>query len=611
MNFYKLYALLLVVALVFPAAAAGQTPTPDEKREASLPPETEQAAIKLLSEIARETQQFKLPENRVRAQIVVADLLWKADEQAARSTFQNAFGDLQNLFANINLPEGVELSSAERSKYYNLRYKLAELRKDYVLTLAARDSQSALNALAALKVKLFQEYDPLATDELELQVTAVIVKNDPDKTYTVARQQLDANGVNYQFIQALQILHKKDSLLAANLGKDVIAKLKSLKIRVPSITATNSTPPDPKTEIDFWQVASFTTAASEMNRTAALAKSKKVVPLLSDAEMKELVEITAGAFLAAGNPMQYSIIQVMPEIMRYSPAAAQRIRLKLDDEMAKQLDKFVESNAYNIATRDKSAAEMAKLADGLAPEARDPRYSEAATRALAENDPETARMIAARIKERKNYTYLFEQIDAAIPLGKARRGDLAEVRKMLATLKTNGERVATLTELAAALAAKGDKEAAAALLDESLQMMPALIRKAPDLESAWKIAGVYSIAAPERSFTLIENGIAQMNEVINSGIRLDEFYDAGAVETDELLFKSMSTQGLMHLPNSTGLIRNLARADFERTVRLADKFERPEIRLFVRLRIAHALLDSRATEKEKTEREQLAGDEDI
>ncbi len=609
MNFYKLFAFLLFVGLVFQTTAAAQTSKPDVKRDA-LTAELKQDALKLLASVARESQQFNLPENRVRAQTLVADLMWNYDEEQARTIFQNAYTELRNLLANINLPEGIEMNSVEKSAHYSQRYKLAELRKDLVLTLAARDSQAALDTLAALKIKTLEEYDPLVANELELQITAAIAKNAPDKSYTVAKEQLDANGVNYQFVEMLKNLHKKDSKLAANLGRDVLAQIKSVKIRVPS-AAGNTTPPNPKTEIDFWQVSSFVTAAKEMNRRAERDKAKKIVPLLAEAEMREMVELIANAFLSANNPALYSISQTLPEITRYAPALAQRIRLKLGAEASRQLDKVIESNTFYSDSQEKSAEELAKIADVSAPEVRDQRYSTAAFKAIEENDPEKAQMIAARIKDRKNYAYLFEQIEAAAPLIKARRGDLEEVRKMLATLKTDAQRVATLTELASALAAKGENETAKTLLDESLQMMPALLRKQTDLPSVAKVAGVYAVVAPERAFTIVESGIGQMNEYISSGIKMDEFFGGGSVEAEELLFNTMNKQVLMYIPNSSDLMKNLARADFERAVGLADKFERPEIRLFIRLRIAQSLLDAKAAEKENKDRNQLAGDDEM
>jgi hypothetical protein len=610
MIFNKIYTFLFIVCLVFQTTAAvAQTPTPDVKRE-KLTPKLKEDALELLSSVARETQQFRLPENRVRTRTIIADLMWEHDEQAARTIFQNALGELQNWVANINLPEGVEMNSIEKSVHFLQRYKLADVRREFVLALATRDSQAALDALATLKPRPLDDYDPLGTTELELQVTAAIVKKDPDKSYSVAKQQLDANGLTYQFVVALKDLYKKDSKLAANLGRDVLAVIKNSKIQVPPASGVMATV-TAKGEIDFWQVSSFINAASELNRAATRAKEKKIQPVLTDAEMRELVEITANKFLTAPNPAPYSISQVMPEILRYAPATAQRVRLKIGAEASKQLDKVIESNSYYNDSVEKNADELAKIADVSAPEVRDSRYSFAAFKALDENEPEKAQAIAAHIKDRKNYVYLFERIEFALPLAKARRGDLEEVRRMLASLKTNQERIFTLTELASALAAKGEKETAKTLLDESLQMMPPILRKQQDLESTGRVAVAYSVAAPEQAFLIIENGIGQMNEYINSGIKLDDFYAAGAVESDELLFNTMNRQALLNVPNSFDLLKNLARADFERTVGLADKFERPEIRLFVRLRIAQALLDTKAAEKEDKQREQLVGDDEM
>jgi len=115
----------------------------------------------------------------------------------------------------------------------------------------------------------------------------------------------------------------------------------------------------------------------------------------------------------------------------------------------------------------------------------------------------------------------------------------------------------------------------------------------------------------ENAFTMVENSIGQMNDYITSGIKVDEFYGGGSVEAEELPFNTMNKQVLMYIPNFFDLIKKLGRADFERTVALANKFERPEIRLYVRLRIVRALLlpDSEIDEKEKKEREQLVSDD--
>lgn len=97
MILYKLYAFLLVARLVFQTtAAAAPIPTRAVKR-GELTAELKQNAVELLSAVGRETGQFNLPENRIRAGTIVADLMWEHDEAAARQIYQNVFAELKNL----------------------------------------------------------------------------------------------------------------------------------------------------------------------------------------------------------------------------------------------------------------------------------------------------------------------------------------------------------------------------------------------------------------------------------------------------------------------------------------------------------------------------------
>jgi hypothetical protein len=107
---------------------------------------------------------------------------------------------------------------------------------------------------------------------------------------------------------------------------------------------------------------------------------------------------------------------------------------------------------------------------------------------------------------------------------------------------------------------------------------------------------------------MIENNISQMNEIIDAGVTLDEFYNYGSLENDELLLSVMNRHGLMHVSRATDLMKNLAKADFTRAANLSEKFGRQEIRLFVRLKLTQSLLDPEAAEREKTEREQAQGE---
>jgi hypothetical protein len=600
----KLFAILFVAALLMPTMAIAKNNNDDRNGASSA--ELKQAAQKLLAEVARESGQFNAPENRVRAATIAAGLMWEQDEKAARALFENALGELRNLFAAITPPEVVEeMTRAEKADHFTKRYFLANLRREFVESLAERDPQSALAAIAALKIKVLDEYDPLVADQLELEVSSLIARKDREKSYAVAKRQLDANGLNYQFLEALKKLHKADSGLAADLAKDALAKVKTEKIRNPDAPKTDQ----PK-GIEFYKVCHFVSALSEMTRSAARDKTKKMQPPLSAAEMKELVEIVAEVFLTAKDAPPTAISQVMPEITVYAPATAQRVRQKIGAENSKQLDKIVESQQFYTVASEISVDEMVKRAESSAPDVRDQHLAVAAFKALEEGDAVKAQTIAERVKDRANHGYLFEQIKEALPLAKAKRGDTAEVKKTLAAQTSDREKAKILTAFAATFAAKGDTETARKLLDESLALLPANPKNYEELESVVRFAEVYSLAAPERAFEILENAVAATDAYVSAGIKLDEFYLARAVKENELLFDAMNHHFSTHLPNPHQLLKNLARADFARTVALADRFQRPEIRRFVRLRLAEAVLDAKAAEKLKRTRERAASEED-
>ena len=591
----------------------------EEKKNTDVSPEIKEKAIKLLNNVARETQQFTVPENRVKGQIRAADLLWEHDEQEARKLFQNALSELQAVLNSLAVAaEGEE----EPVDDYTERYTLSELRREYLLTLAPRDPKAALQALQALKLEnpSTMDYDPLKEDELEAQIAASIAKKDPQKGYELAAKSIK-EGVNYNTFQTLTDLYKQNAEMGAKFARDILAKFKSGKVRSynangnmagnfnVSTTNTNTGTSGGTFYTDFSTLAQFVNTAAQLNRLNERSKDKKV-PALTDGEMRELADFIGHAFSRQQNAEPWQIASAMPTITKYSPTAAQLIRRKLNAQQLQSLDMYGDGSNYYEERDTKTVEELIADAEKLTnPSERDSRYADAIRKALEDNQLEKASDIAGKIKDKKSYEYIFDEIKTQTPIIKARRGDITEVRKLLATISNDDEKVQTLTELVTALATKGDKETAGKLIDEANQFLPARLKRKPNLDTTLQIAGAYALVQPERSFNLIENSIAQMNDLIAAGTMIDDFYDYGTLKNDEILYDTMERQGYTHTTNFVALVKNLAKADFDGMVNLSDRFARPEIRTFVRLKIAEALLDPEAATREKTLREQYQNEE--
>src|SRR5438270_4983360 len=98
--FTKHPACLLSLTLLLCASAAAQTtetqtPTKTEQQEARKA--LEQKALALLEDVVADAQSLKQGTNRLRIQVVVADLIWSHDETRARALYEKSIKDYSEL----------------------------------------------------------------------------------------------------------------------------------------------------------------------------------------------------------------------------------------------------------------------------------------------------------------------------------------------------------------------------------------------------------------------------------------------------------------------------------------------------------------------------------
>jgi hypothetical protein len=114
---------------------------------------------------------------------------------------------------------------------------------------------------------------------------------------------------------------------------------------------------------------------------------------------------------------------------------------------------------------------------------------------------------------------------------------------------------------------------------------------------------------PEKAFSMVEDLVFRLNDVAAAFVRFAEFIDTEGVilENGELLFDGlgggMLAQMKRTLDGSGSMVKTLAEADLPRTKALADRFDRPEIRVAARLLILNSLF----TIEQKTEGEEQEG----
>src|SRR5215510_13751834 len=174
-------ALPIIILLSF-AGGYGQSetsPSSKEQTDASLKLETE--AESLLNEIVAEAPALKLPDNQVRIQIIVGDLLWRREPVRARSLFTTAGVIITRLTSTTAADRRDDLEMAKG------------LRRELVLTAARHDVDLAFELFRSTRIPANdKKFDREADASLEQSLLAIVALTDPALAYKKMIESLEA-----------------------------------------------------------------------------------------------------------------------------------------------------------------------------------------------------------------------------------------------------------------------------------------------------------------------------------------------------------------------------------------------------------------------------------
>lgn len=602
----KLISFLLICIFLGVSNIAQTTPA-DQSSKYAAPTEIQGKAVKVLGELSGEAERFSTPVNRVKARISIVELLWTFDEKQARVIVQIAVAEIGSMLSQIPV-EAPANEDEESYKRYAAMSDVKTLRTELLLMLAKNDPKLALDTLQSLSRRNADGSNFFEEDQtLELSLAAQIAAKDPKQAYELARRNLE-NGLNYNLFSTLEDLYKKDAELGAKLAQDILGKIKSKDTSINSpydnqntnMNSSGARPPTVKPTglvINTWDIQPFLETVKKLNRLAAANKKS---PVLSDGEIKELLDVLIQKYLRQPYLSSYEVSKIMPEIAKYHPSQVQAIRSKIGQGEASTLNNLVSAQNFENESEGKTTDEILQIIEKKPAAERDGLYVAAAQKSFNEGDIQDAKKFYGKVKTKPEYDYLDKQIENAMPLAVAETGDLTQVRQLLGTVKSPESRIEVLTALAISVAQKGDLKVASGLLEEARSMYSGKMKNRKNLNSILQLAQAAVLIEPERSFSFLESNVGYFNDLISAAILMNEFNEYGAVVDEEVRLDNIEIESFRNAPNAVRLIRNLAAADFERTIGLADKFSRSEIRFFTRYRIIEALLNPEAEEAEKT-----------
>jgi hypothetical protein len=222
-----------------------------------------------------------------------------------------------------------------------------------------------------------------------------------------------------------------------------------------------------------------------------------------------------------------------------------------------------------------------------------------AARRIAETgDVDRARMIANENISPAGREQALSQIEQVASTKAADSGNLDAAKQSISAIPSREKRVEALAALAVQLAAKGDKAGALKLIDEAQSMVSHRPENGDEVTALVQITNALTATDPERAFDMIEPLIDLSNELVAASALLEK-YSAnpvpvpGSFKNGEFLLQGAQNRGNTGYTSLIQPLTTLAKTDIDRTKALADRFQRDEVRQYMRLMIAQSILSDR------------------
>ncbi|HEY0004918.1 MAG TPA: hypothetical protein VGB17_08910 [Pyrinomonadaceae bacterium] len=594
MRFKPLFSACVLSLMVYASAAAQVSPASQEsavtketkEEQEKARKELERQSFKLLEQTLDESQLLKLPENRALVQLTAGDLLWARDEKRARALFREGM---------TAIAEVLNSNKGDARRRDNSYWIIWQLRGQSLQMIARRDPQLALDLLYASRPAQGDDAAQrmgMPDQELALEqaITVQVAENDPKRALQMAEESLK-KGVSFSVLGLLARLQQKDAEAATKFATSVIKKMQTDDF------TTN--PQEGFVAIELLhRILQPQQSAQAAVQTATAAPRPKPLTL-DDQAIRDLAEVIVNAALKEplGNPnMLMSIDSIMPELEKKVPERAVQLRRKIN-EASKALGPERSSWAkYNSLMRGGSTEAIMEEAAKAPPEMRSSIYSMVAWKLLQAGETERARQVVAEHLSGQERDEMLARIDQFAISNALKQGKIDDAKQIILRIRSKEARAVAFAQLARGIiAVKGERKVVLEVLEQARALVERHPESQKEADALLQVAAAYALVEPARAFELIDPMIDQANEMLAAAALLDKFGSGnGFFRKGEMVFQPGMTETYGPLAQYTRGLGELARADFERTKTLADRFQRTDARLLARLLIAHSVLTDRS-----------------
>ncbi len=539
-------------------------------------------ALELIKETRAEIEVLRSADNRISFSVTLADLAYETDPELSRIIYRNLAESLSRKISavssslNSNGSNGGQNLGVKRSPYegaYMQMIRMYQQRSTAVLSAATHDPLLALDIADKTKLEFSSASDeedyagrmyPGYDDEgnLVTEIVDRLIFTDGNGHEEFARRVID-RGFSSGAVSLLKKIRAQDPKRGSDYAREMLSAIR----RESQVSLRTS-----HAFVDFLNYA-----AGELSSQSASANA---YPLLTRSEAGEVAERFGRSVLQFEEEAmdEWSAWEFASAIEPYSPGLANQIKKRFVAEDSDLWSQDSSSDGESAA-----AVEAMKVAA-------DEAAKDAAQAALKAAEGEDSEELSAEVIEKQ----------LSLPEDDPRRGAAARRFAEQAILQANeaGDVIAMtriLVSASSVLREKGFSKLSADVLEEALRTAPTDPRSHKQFIQICVLAAGVAEIAPDQAFGMMEDLVFRLNGVASAFVALGEFMDDEGVmvEDGELQFAGPGAAFLSRagaaLDSSGVVVKSLVTADFGRTRLLAERFDRPEIRVAAKLLILKSI----------------------
>jgi hypothetical protein len=563
------FALLLFLTVGAHSQTVETSPSAD-------PAKTQKEYIDFLRETMADIGNLRTLENRISFSAELASLMWYYDEREARAMYATTIGDFKELVGRYDLQMRSTVSAGDGdTDYYSgmlsdmperarivRKFGMAMMvRQQIAMSMAEHDADLAFSfyndsgqvvSNPELR-KIIEQGDPY----FEFQLASQVAQTNPGKAADFGSKSLK-NGVTYQQVDLLKDIYKKDPAKGAEFAQNMLSAVKTEKIK----------------GSDHYVLGAILLTGTE--NYDLIRKNGGTNAMFSEQDLRDISERLAQQMLASDS--SYDALTYANSIERFAPARAMQIRAK-----------FRSAPNSNTATYPRANSAMADAANTMAAAANGSGQSIDAN-------------VAGKQWQEEQFKSEKQLADDIQNLGKKelpkeeRQKIIDQARAIIARTPGRNKKIAALSMLSAGVAHAGDKDLSASIMKDAQSLVNPDPKNAQDFLLTWMLASGYAESDPDKAFSLLDETISRLNDTIAAFVKVGEFIDTAdeMVQDGEVqvgAFGGSMIRGMTKdLGIADGTIRSLSKADFGKTKRLTNRFERPEVRILAKMLVLRAVL---------------------